>query len=62
MFAECLIQCCICGKPMDWMQRYGMDQGCCSKVCYDEFDWRRTLAILGKQYYKRETHEQNATR
>lgn len=23
---------------------------CCSKSCHDELDWRRTLAILGKEY------------
>jgi hypothetical protein len=26
-------------------------QGVCGKQCWDERDWRRTLAILGKKYY-----------
>jgi len=48
-----LIRCCICAvhAPFDWHKRYGMDAACCCKECYEEFDWRRTLSILGKDYY-----------
>ncbi len=27
----------------------------CGAECYDEFKWRETLSIMGKQYYPRGT-------
>ena len=30
--------------------RYGRDACCCGKDCWQEFDWRLTLSILGKPY------------
>lgn len=51
MFTRCEIKCCICGGSMDWMRGYGRDQRCCGRECHQEFDWRRTLASLGKDYY-----------
>lgn len=46
----CLTHCPICQGQFDWMYGYGRDNRCCCKECHDEFEWRRTLAILGKPY------------
>jgi len=51
MFSVCEIFCPICQKEMDWMNGYGKDLKCCGKKCSVEFEWRRTLAIMGKEYY-----------
>lgn len=53
MFTRCGIRCCVCGTDIDWHHRYGRDAPCCGKTCFDEFEWRRTLSILGKEYYPR---------
>ncbi len=29
----------------------------CGKECREEWNWRETLSILGKEYYKEETNE-----
>lgn len=42
--------CCICKQTFDGMRHYGRDAMCCSKQCWEEYEWRRTLAILGKPY------------
>lgn len=26
-------------------------RGCCSKDCFEEYNWRETLSIMGKDYY-----------
>ncbi len=51
MFSRCETKCPICGGLMDWMKRYGRECGCCGSECYREFEWRRTLAVIGKDYY-----------
>lgn len=51
MFSTCEVRCCICGQPMDWMKRYGREDCSCGPSCHREFEWRRTLAIMGKAYY-----------
>lgn len=51
MFGVLKVRCSICGEVMDWMRRYGREGCQCSKRCNDEFEWRRTLAILDKHYY-----------
>ncbi len=48
---KCLIHCPICKSQFDYMRGYGRDCRCCGKECHDEFNWRETLAILGKEYY-----------
>lgn len=49
---HCKVFCSICRTEMNWMTRYGREGTCCDKECHDEFEWRRTLAILGKPYYR----------
>ena len=51
MFSRCETLCPICGKTMDWMRGIGREARCCSSHCNEEFLWRQTLAILGKEYY-----------
>lgn len=48
-------RCSICGCDMDYENRYGREACCCSKDCWQEFDWRFTLSILGKPYRPRQT-------
>jgi len=42
--------CAICCCKMDGMHNYGKESMCCSRKCFQEFEWRKTLAILGKTY------------
>jgi hypothetical protein len=44
------VHCPICTKEMDGMRPYGHDSHCCTKACHDEWEWRRTLAILKQPY------------
>lgn len=44
------VLCCICSQPFTLKNQYGRDGCACSKECYREFDWRRTLSIMGKLY------------
>lgn len=53
----CEVKCPICGQPMNWMTGYGRECRCCCKECHDEFEWRRTLAIVGKPYYRKPVPE-----
>lgn len=49
-FSKMLVYCPICKQQMDGMLSYGREAHCCGKDCYEEWEWRRTLAILGKDY------------
>ena len=46
--------CCICGTPYRatvntaW---HGFDKAVCGQKCFYEKQWRRTLSMLGKDYY-----------
>jgi len=51
MTSRMLVYCAICRKEMDGMKAYGRVPCCCGKVCWNEWEWRRALAILGKEYY-----------
>lgn len=42
--------CSICRTEMKWEDRYGRESCCCSRDCWQEFDWRLTLSILNKPY------------
>ncbi len=46
--------CPICKSEYDWMRGYGARDmiRCCCKVCYKEFEWRYTLAVMGKEYHQ----------
>lgn len=52
MFSECEVYCSICRGVMDWQRRYGREACCCSRECYREFEWRRTLSVMGRAYYQ----------
>jgi hypothetical protein len=53
MFSVMKVYCPICRGDMDGMLGYGREAKCCDKECYEEWEWRKTLAILGKAYYPR---------
>ena len=47
------VHCPICKGEMDGMKGYGRESHCCDKECHDEWEWRRTLAIMKKPYTPR---------
>lgn len=50
------VSCPICQGEVDILRGYGAGN-CCDRECHDEWDWRRTLAIMGEPYRsKSETH------
>ena len=51
MFSYMKIHCAICCAEIDGMRCYSGN--CCDKECYQEYDWRKTLAIINKPYYPR---------
>jgi hypothetical protein len=44
------VYCCACGQRFDCHPVRGYRYAC-SRACWDEHEWRHTLAILGKKYY-----------
>lgn len=57
MFSYMKVYCPICRNEMDGMKGYGRNASCCGKICYEEWEWREVLAILGKEYYPKEKLE-----
>lgn len=53
MFSRMAVHCPICCGHMDGMKGYGRNARCCDKECYEEWNWRETLAIMGKPYTPR---------
>jgi hypothetical protein len=51
LFGYFKVYCPICRIEMDGMKSYGRDAHCCGKECFEEWEWRHTLAILNKEYY-----------
>lgn len=42
--------CCICGKPGKFaLHDYTIP--CCSDTCRQEYQWRKTLFLSGREYY-----------
>ena len=43
--------CMICGEP--FMSNYGkgLKSSTCSEECLQEWEWRHTLYVMGKNYY-----------
>jgi len=50
MFSFMRVHCPICKSEIDGMRGYGREAKCCDKECYEEWEWRKTLAIMGKPY------------
>lgn len=61
MFSKMDVYCPICRGPMDGMRGYGRSH-CCGKECHDEWEWRRTLAILEEPYRPQPKKDDNATK
>jgi hypothetical protein len=51
VFAYMKVYCPICRLEMDGMKSYGRESHCCSMECNQEWEWRKTLAILHREYY-----------
>jgi len=52
MFTKQPMICCICGK--EFMTDFTYCGGdVCSTGCKDEFEWRKTLYIIGQKYCER---------
>lgn len=51
LFSYMKVHCPICQIEMDGMRAYGQESHTCCKECHNEWEWRRTLAICGSQYY-----------
>lgn len=47
------VHCPICKGEINGMTAYGRESRCCDKECHEEWEWRRAIAIMGKQYYPR---------
>jgi hypothetical protein len=56
LFSKQKVYCQICGKEFETdfhsasSAGYGKGRPCCSKPCWEELEWRRTLALMGKEY------------
>ncbi len=53
IFGYMKVHCPICKAEMDGMHGYGREANCCDKECYEEWQWRKAGAILGKPYKPR---------
>lgn len=50
------MHCTICGRQYPWTCNYGFSKSrTCSRECSEEFNWRETLSIMGKEYYSHPT-------
>ena len=61
MFSYMKVHCPICRSEFDGIRSYGSQSHCCGKDCYDEWQWRRTLAIMGKPYEPQPVSDQPPT-
>ena len=58
MFSKQKVFCNGCGKEFE--TTFGSYGGhVCSRKCYDDMEWKRTLSILGKEYYPKTRKENN---
>jgi hypothetical protein len=53
VFAYMKVYCPICKSEMDGMRGCGREANCCDRECYAEWEWRKTLAIMGRPYRTR---------
>lgn len=51
MFGYMKVHCPICQSEFDGMKPYGREAACCCKECYQEWNWRRSLAICNQSYH-----------
>jgi hypothetical protein len=52
LFKSQKLICCICGKDfLSDFRTYG--GSCCSSSCKEEYEWRKTLYIMGEDYHKK---------
>lgn len=51
-FKEQRAYCAVCGQE-DLHRLSNHRPILCSKACYDEYEWRYTLCVRGKDYYPR---------
>jgi len=52
MFTKQKVFCNNCGKEFE--ANFQSYKGIvCSKECFEDLDWKKTLSILGKEYYPR---------
>jgi len=49
VFSYMIVYCPICRGEFNGMMSYGRSN-CCSRICHEEWEWRRTVSILGKEY------------
>jgi hypothetical protein len=59
LFSKQKLFCNICGKEIEeeYNQIIGRNCRVCSEECLDEFRWRDTLSMLGKEYRPRNKEE-----
>ena len=50
IFSYMKVFCPICCSEMNGMNAYGRESHCCGKSCHDEWEWRRSLAVMGERY------------
>ncbi len=53
LFAYMKVHCPICRAELDGMHGYGREAKCCDRECYEEWEWRQTLAVMGMPYTPR---------
>lgn len=57
LFSMQQLHCPVCSKEFEHdfnlSGGYGREMRCCSKECWDELEWRRSLALLGRAYSPR---------
>jgi hypothetical protein len=47
--------CTVCGGTYAWTCNHGWPKSrACSRECHEEWAWRETLSIMGKEYYPQE--------
>jgi hypothetical protein len=60
-FSKQIVYCNVCGTKMstEIAQLGKFDGRFCSMDCLREFEWRRTLSLMGKEYYPKPNKENN---
>lgn len=57
IFGYMKVYCPICKVECNGMKTYGKESHTCSKECHEEWEWRKTLAILNKEYYPKDEYK-----